>query len=236
VPAPHRVRKFRSRAGERAREAREATALTLDRILEVAVKICERDGFEAISMRRLADELGVSPMAMYRHVEAKAQLLELIADKYIVALDLAEDEPDWRERLIRMFTSLREVMEEHPVLAHVIVAQPVKGPTAYAFAEAVLAVLRGHGCSDEDAVETFGVLASFTVGFTLIQRSRVATGSQAGRERMEDIRTSPQHSNLAAVAEDFVRWPRPDVFRMGLERLLGAESRPSPSAWPSRQS
>lgn len=220
VPTPQRSRK----AVPADEPARESAALSVDRILEVAVKISERDGFEAISMRRLADELGVSPMAMYRHVETKHHLLELIADKYIVELDLAEDEQDWRERLTRMFRSLRDLMVEHPVLAHVIITQPVKGPTAYAFAEAVLGVLRGHGFSDEDSVELFGVLSSYTVGFTLIQRSRVSSGSEEGQERAEHIRLASQHTNLTAVADDFVRWPRPDVFLMGLSRLLGSDA------------
>jgi len=214
------------KASPAAEPARENTGLSADRILEVAIKICERDGFEAISMRRLADELGVSPMAMYRHVETKHALLELIADKYIALLDLAEDEPDWRRRLVRVFRSLRDLMVEHPVLAHVLIAQPVEGPTAYAFAEAVLGVLRGQGFSDEHAVELFGMLASFTVGFTLVQRSRVS-GSQDGQERVDHIRSSPQHSNLTAVAEDFVRWPRPDVFQTGLERLIGPSPHPA---------
>lgn len=218
VPTPKRAR----RAAPAGPPVRESSGLSVDRILEVAIKICERDGFEAISMRRLADELGVSPMAMYRHVETKHALLELIADRYIALLDLAEDEQDWRERLVRIFQSLGELMVEHPVLAHVLIAQPVQGPTAYAFAEVVLGVLRTHGFGDEDAVEMFGVLSSFTVGFTLIQRSRVA-GTQDGRERVEHIRRSPQHSNLSDLAEDFVRWPRPDVFRLALERLIGPD-------------
>lgn len=220
MPTPQRARK----ADPDDEPVRDNAGLSVDRIVEVAVKICERDGFEAISMRRLADELGVSPMAMYRHVETKHNLLELIADKYIVALDLADDEQDWRRRLTRMFCSLRELMTEHPVLAHVIITQPVEGPTAYVFAEAVLAVLRGHGRSDEDSVELFGVLASYTVGFTLIQRSRVTSGAGDGQERVEHIRLSPRHANLSAVADDFVRWPRPDAFQKGLSRLLGSHT------------
>jgi AcrR family transcriptional regulator len=215
VPTPRRAKKA-------APPVRENAGLSVDRILEVAVKICERDGFEAISMRRLADELGVSPMAMYRHVETKHALLELIADKYIALLDLAEDEQDWRERLTRIFQSLGDLMVEHPVLAHVLIAQPVQGPTAYVFAEVVLNVLRSHGFGDQDAVEMFGVLSSFTVGFTLVKRSRVA-GSQEGQERVDHIRRSPQHTNLSEVAEDFVRWPRPEVFQMGLKRLIGPD-------------
>lgn len=202
--------------------ARENAGLSVDRILEVAIKICERDGFEAISMRRLAEELGVSPMAMYRHVETKHSLLELIADRCIVDLDLAPDERDWRQRLTRMFCSLGDLMAEHPVLAHVLITQPVKGPVVYAFAEAVLGVLREHGFGDEDAVEMFGVLSSYTVGFALMQRSRVAFGSEEGDERVWHIRLSPQHTNLGEVAENFVRPPRPDVYRTGLSRLLGS--------------
>jgi AcrR family transcriptional regulator len=207
---------------------REPSGLSVDRILEVAVKICEQDGFEAISMRRLADELSVSPMAMYRHVETKHALLELIADKYIAELDLAEDIADWRQRLTRIFCSLRELLAARPVLAHVLVAQPADGPPAYAMADAVLGVLRSHGFSDADAVEMFAVLSSYTVGFSLMQRSRFRPGSAEAVRRIAQLKQAEQHPNLSAVAGDFVRWPRQEVFETGLARLLGSGSSAAP--------
>jgi AcrR family transcriptional regulator len=195
--------------------------LSIERIVEVAARITEQEGFETISMRRLADEFGVTAMALYGYVSTKGHLLELIADRYMAQLDLAEEVREWDRRLVRIFTSFHELMVARPILAHVLVEQAYDGPPARRVADRVLGILRDHGCSDEHAVEIFSVLASYTVGFTLNQRTRDPSGPQAA-ERLRRLTAQQEYPNLSAVAGHYLNWPSTRAFERALEHLIQA--------------
>jgi len=202
----------------RARPAALSTAA----IVEAATRITEAEGFEAVSMRRLADEFGVTAMALYGYVETKHRLLELIADQYLTELDLAPRVRRWDRRLQRIFTSFHELLVARPILAHVLVEQTVDAPATHRMAEVVLGILREHGFKDREAVEIFSVLASYTIGFTLSQRAREPSESEA-RGRLDRLRgQASDYPNLSAVAEHYLNWPRSHAFEHGLEHLIRA--------------
>jgi AcrR family transcriptional regulator len=208
-------------APARRRTSAEGPALSAEAIVAVATRIGEQDGLESISMRRLADELSVSPMALYKHVANKHDLLDLIANRHLAELDLAEDEPAWEHRLSRIFRSFHELMVIHPVLAHVASSQSLEGPSARRMAEVVLAILRNNGFSDAEAVEVFSVLASYTVGLTLSRRARQATDEERS-QRTQRLAGDLEHPHLSAVAQHYVNWPEAPVFEHGLDILIDA--------------
>jgi TetR/AcrR family tetracycline transcriptional repressor len=202
-----------------------AAGLTVEAIVDAATRIGEKDRFESISMRRVAADLGVTAMALYKHVPTKNALLDLIANTYLADLDLAEDVSQWDERLRRIFRSFHELMVEHPVLAHVAANQTLEGPSARRMAEVVLAILRNNGFGDAEAVEIFSVLASFTVGLTLSWRARLPTDEADVAERMSELAADPEHPHLSAVAEHYVKWPEQQVFDHGLDALIDSYTR-----------
>jgi AcrR family transcriptional regulator len=215
----------------RRRTVTESPSLSADAIVDVATRIGEEDGFESISMRRLADELGVSPMALYKHVANKHDLLDLIANRHLAELDLAEDEQAWEQRLARIFRSFHELMVRHPVLAHVAASQSLEGPSARRMAEVVLAILRNNGFSDPEAVEVFSVLASYTVGLTLSRRARQASHEETSK-RSQRLAGDLEHPHLSAVAHHYVNWPETPVFEHGLDILIDAYAkRRGTGAW-----
>jgi TetR/AcrR family tetracycline transcriptional repressor len=206
------------------RSRRSAPALSVQRIVDVATRISEDEGFEAISMRRVADELGVTAMALYGYVATKHHMLELIADQYMAELDLAERARAWDRRLMRIFKSFHELMLARPILAHVLIEQTVDAPATHRMAEVVLGILRKHGFKDAEAVEIFSVLASYTVGFTLSQRAREPSGDE-NAQRIQRLASESAYPNLSAVAELYVNWPGPRTFDHGLEHLIRAYAR-----------
>ena len=175
-------------------------------------------------MRRLADEFGVTAMALYGYVKTKHRLLELIADQYLTELDLAPRVRSWDRRLQRIFTSFHELMVARPILAHVLIEQTVDAPATHRMADVVLGILRDHGFRDGEAVEIFSVLASYTVGFTLSQRAR-EPADQASAGRLERLRAQDEYPNLSAVAEQYLQWPHSKAFEHGLEHLIRAYAR-----------
>jgi TetR/AcrR family transcriptional regulator, tetracycline repressor protein len=190
--------------------------LTVRRIVDVATRIVEGDGLDKLTMRRLAAELGVTPMAFYGHVPTKGRLQELIADRYLADLDLAESSRRWDTRLLRIFTSFRDHMLEHPILAQVLTAQTVDVPATHRMADTVLGILRDHGFSDREAVEMFAILANFTVGWVVGQQAR----AHDLPDRIEELGAADEYPNLKAVAAEYVKWPRSKAFERGLRHLM----------------
>jgi len=103
------------------------------RIFEAALRIIERDGAHALTMRAVADELDVTPMALYRHVADKQALVALVVDSVIAEQVLPDPTGDWREDLLRMTSAMREVSLRHPAVSqlrrgHEIWTSPVLLP------------------------------------------------------------------------------------------------------------
>jgi TetR/AcrR family tetracycline transcriptional repressor len=201
-------------------QPKKQPTLSVEAIVDAATKISDAEGFEEISMRRLADEFGVTAMALYGYVETKQHLLELVADRYMTELDLAEGEKDWQLRLARVFASFRGLLVAHPVLAHTLTHQTVDAPAAYRMADVVVGILRDHGFEDEAAIELTIVLASYTVGMVLSQHPRAIPKAEQ-RKRVRRVRDAEDLPNLSAVAELYVSWPD-GTFQHGLEQLIGA--------------
>src|ERR1700749_1379348 len=129
------------------------TELSIEQIVDVATRIVEDEGLDNLTMRKLAREFGVTPMAFYTHVATKRRLLELVADRYMADLDLAESTRRWDLRLLRIFSGFRELMLERPILAHVLTTQTVDAPATHRMIDVVLGILRQHGFNDRESVE-----------------------------------------------------------------------------------
>src|SRR5262245_42525301 len=111
--------------------AQPARSLTVDAVVDAATELAERDGVGSLTMKRIGDALGVTPMALYRHVRTKEELLARIADRYLAEIDYPDDPGlPWQERIKHVFRSLRHVFTRHPELASILSAQPVDGAAA----------------------------------------------------------------------------------------------------------
>src|SRR5262245_34562782 len=114
-PIPSRGRLTRAQ-----RKAPKRPALTRERILAEALMMLDREGIEALSMRRLAARLHASPMALYNHVSSKQDLLEGVARDLIARVDFSCQSPDWRKRIRACFRALRNTCLAHPCAVHLI--------------------------------------------------------------------------------------------------------------------
>jgi AcrR family transcriptional regulator len=142
------------------------TPLTRERVLEAAVDLADREGIEALSMRRLGQALGVEGMALYRHVRDKDAILDGIVD--VVVGEVAEPPPvrDWKVDLRRLALAARDVMVRHPWAPAVLVSRPDVGPATLRHIDTVLRLLEDGGFSLELAHHALHVLGSRVFGFT----------------------------------------------------------------------
>jgi AcrR family transcriptional regulator len=210
--------------------------LSKERVLRTAVQLADRGGTEAVSMRKLGQELSVDAMSLYHHVQNKDDILDGIVDVVVGEIDVSPAGVDWKIELRRLVMTAREVMLRHPWAPRVIEERTDPGPAQMRYMERVLAILRGGGFSLDLAHHSIHVLGSRILGFTQdlyddTDKGRVDPELAALMARqMAD--TYPYISELALAAthdgglggcdDDFEFAFGLDLILDGLERLRAA--------------
>jgi AcrR family transcriptional regulator len=141
--------------------------LTRERVLRAAVELADRDGIEALSMRKLGQALGVEGMALYRHVRDKDAILDGIVDVVVAEIEPPPQQAtNWKQGMRRLALAAREVMVRHAWAPAVIVTRPDVGPATLRHIDTVLRLLESGGFSIELAHHALHVLGSRVFGFT----------------------------------------------------------------------
>ena len=137
-------------------------------MVTAAIALADRDGIEAISMRRLAQELGIEAMSLYTHVRNKEDLLDGMVDAVIGMIPVGADagEAGWGTSLRRMALGARGVMLLHPWAPRTVETRAAPGPAGIAYVDGVLGILRRGGFSVAQAHHALHILGSRLLGFT----------------------------------------------------------------------
>ncbi|MBA3553354.1 MAG: TetR/AcrR family transcriptional regulator C-terminal domain-containing protein [Gemmatimonadales bacterium] len=155
--------------------------LSRARILDAAVRLGDRAGVGAVTMRALGEELGVEAMSLYHYFPSKAAVLEGIVGVLYAELSVPPPEAlPWEEWTRTVCRSYRALAHRHPALFHLVVGSPLSAPEAAPTLEAGVEVFRRAGFQDRDAVFACLVAATFVEGFVLNelgQAGRSPTGS-----------------------------------------------------------
>jgi AcrR family transcriptional regulator len=146
------------------------TPLTRQRVLHAAVALADRNGVGSLSMRKLAQELGVEAMSLYHHVAKKDDVLDGIVDIVFSEIDLPED-GDWKAAMRERAISAREALRRHPWAIGLMESRSSPGPATLRDYDAVLRVLRTAGFTVEMAAHAFSLLDSYIYGFALQETS-----------------------------------------------------------------
>ena len=102
--------------------------LTRTRVLEAAIDLADRDGIDAVSMRRLGQELGVEAMSLYTHVKSKDDLLDGMADAVVARIPTSRHAAGWHETLRATILGARAEMLHHPWTARIVETRSAPGP------------------------------------------------------------------------------------------------------------
>ena len=158
--------------------------LTRERVLRAAIALADRDGVDAVSMRRLGAELGVEAMSLYNHVPNKAALLDGIVETVLNDIDLPKDISDWEACLREMAQSYRKVAMEHPNIVPLVATRPFNTVASLRPVEVGFEIFKEAGFDPESALHAFRTLAGFVTGYTLAE-----TGTFFGEAKGEDLLT-----------------------------------------------
>jgi AcrR family transcriptional regulator len=127
------------------------TALTREVVADRALVVADAEGIEAVTIRRLATELGVTPMALYWHFRTKEDLLAGLADRVLDAVDVPPRSGDWVADIRAAMTALVTAMRPHPQIAPLVTTQIMRNPTGLDIAELTLEALEHAGFAPEAA-------------------------------------------------------------------------------------
>ena len=148
-------------------ETTPSLPLSRERVLQAALRLADEAGIEALSMRRLAQGLGVKAMSLYNHVANKDDILDGLVDLVIGEIELPSPSPDWKTAMRRRAASAHAVLLRHPWATMAIVSRVNVGPAMLRYVEATLGCLREAGFSLEMADHGWNAIDSHIYGFTL---------------------------------------------------------------------
>ncbi|MBO0692207.1 MAG: TetR/AcrR family transcriptional regulator C-terminal domain-containing protein [Acidimicrobiaceae bacterium] len=181
--------------------------LSRQQIVDAALESVRAGQYEQMTIRSLAAGLGVAPMALYRHVRDKDDLLVEVTDRL-----LAESwrprarAANWKPWVTEVAERLRQLLVTQPAALHVYLRQPVTSPAAIVRMDATLEVLGRAGLTPDDASHAFGAIQTFTIGFAALEASR--------------LRWRPDPGVVDPTAERLAAFTRPGQFLNGLHLLL----------------
>ena len=206
------------------------TPLTREAIVDAALRVLDREGAAALSMRRVAEELGTGPASLYWHVANKDDLVNLIVDRVAGEVPLPEPDPGrWQEQLRERGLEIKRVFDRHPGVAALTLGRVPVGPNLLRFTEWTLGLLRGAGIPDRIAAYS-GDLLGLYVGATGYEAT-LPVASPTGEPRspeetvamLRDYYASmpaDQFPNVLATLDDLFGGGAEERFQLGLEVIL----------------
>jgi AcrR family transcriptional regulator len=156
--------------------------LSVDAIVEAAVRIGDTEGLGAVSMARVATELGFTPMSLYRYVTSKDELLQLMWNASALGAEkLALKGRGWRAKLRMWAMVQREMIDRHPWITQMPIAAPPLGPNSLTFVERGLESLDNTGLSDANKLRIIGLLSSYTLSEARMAHDGARAAAQAAQ-------------------------------------------------------
>lgn len=210
-------------------------ALTVDRIVAAGVKIADAEGLPAMSIRRVADELGVGAMTLYRYLPGKGELIDVMLDTVYRELPLREVTGDWRARLDEVARENREMYLRHPWLLQVAVSRPPLGPGVMAKYEYELSAIEGIGLTDVEMDAAVALVNGYVHGAvrSAVEAAQVIRSSgitdkewwlahEPLLEKIGDAKKYPLASRVGTtVGQEFdAPYDSDHGFEFGLARVL----------------
>ena len=198
--------------------------LSKSAILSIALALVDERGLDGVTMRGIAEEAGLTPMSLYRHVRTKEEILDGLRDRVWELLAYDGEDLPWREHLFETFKHAHRTLLDHPGLIDVMLLKPGNTIGAYTWLERLISVLGEAGFSRESAMLAVVTLESYTVGFAIQQRVRIGRDLVADHSRVMDLPAS-RFPNLVASPSLLVEWASDEWFLAGLERQIDSLER-----------
>jgi len=200
---------------------RTGVGLSRERVLQAGLRLVDRDGVDALTMRRLGKDLGVEAMSLYGYVANKQDLLEGVLARVYAEMPRTGAAPGpWEQRLRRIAQQFRQVLLRHPNVVGLVAARPVTSEGGLHLVESALAELREAGLDLVSANQALNVAVGFTVGHVANQVGHLESASSRPEADELDRERFPNVTERAALSVD-----HDAEFDLGLDVIVAGVSR-----------
>jgi AcrR family transcriptional regulator len=212
------LRRARAGTGRPPQHSREE-------ITAAAIGIADTEGLDAVSMRRVAADLGTGAASLYRYLDTRDDLLDLMMDATGAEYVLTGPDGDWLAGLLEVGEQARAIIRRHPWLASLIITRPVLGPNGLALLEHVLAVLERHPASTAAKLEAFAILSATAAMFVQNEQAGGSARQQRNAAYLHHVLAAGSHPRLGGLLAQQPGPPQaaadsPDSYRGILARIL----------------
>ncbi len=210
--------------------------LTRDRVIDAALQIMDAEGIDAVTMRRVAREVGVEAMSLYNHVADKEDLLDGVCARVMAGFRFPEEEGDWVETARQGASEWRMVLKSHPNVLGLFAERqkPMTDLGALLPMEFALRTIGRAGMSEREAVQVFNVMGGYIMGFVMMESGRMLGGGTMHKdapspEEMMRVLAGGQLPCVAAALPHLADCDPDEQFAFGLDLLLaGLQARYRP--------
>ncbi len=210
--------------------AEPRASLSRERVLRAAVLLADEEGVASLTMRKLAEKLGVKAMSLYHHLANKDEVLDGMLDIVFSEIDLPPSGADWKTAMRQRAISAREALSRHPWAIGLLESRANPGPATLKHHDAVIGSLREAGFSIAMAAHAFSALDSYIYGFALQELNLPFDTSEELEEVAELIlRQMPadRYPHLTEMMEHALKpgYAYANEFEFGLDLILGGLER-----------
>jgi AcrR family transcriptional regulator len=200
--------------------------LSRQRVLGAAVLLADTGGLEALTMRRLGEELGVEAMSLYKHVAHKDDLLDGMVDLVFAEIELPSGDTDWRTAMRGRAVSARSALRRHPWATALMQSRTAPGAATLRHHDTVIGTLRRAGFSVVLTAHAFSAIDAYVYGFALQERSlpfeTVEQAEEVGRQMFARM-PAGEFPHLTELTVEHILQPGYDYgdeFEYGLDLVL----------------
>jgi AcrR family transcriptional regulator len=205
--------------------------LSVDAIVEAAVRVADLGGLAQVSMRNVGKELGVEAMSLYHHLSGKEALLDALADWAFARIELPEAAQPWRPAMAARAASARRVLSVHPWALGLLESRRTPGPALLRHHDAVLGCLRANAFSVALAAHAYSALDAYVYGFVLTELNLPFEEGEGAEEFVATLvpTLAGHYPHLTEMVLELVvgrNYDYADEFAYGLDLVLdGLEAR-----------
>lgn len=219
-------------------EHQKRPTLNRAKVLAAAIALADAIGIEALTIRKLADELGVGAMTIYHHVPSKEEIIDGMVEIVFAEIEKPPADLDWKTAIRQRCISARQVLNRHPWAAPLMESRMSPGPDNLSHHDAVIGSLRNGGLSIHLTAHAYAILDSFVYGFAFEEATLPASGGEGFAELAKQIAEhfpAADYPYLAELTFEHVLKPGynfGDSFEFGLDLIINGLDRAAKAEGP----
>lgn len=200
--------------------------LTRDKIVEAALHVMDTEGLDAVTMRRVAREVGAEAMSLYNHVRDKDDLLQGVCDRVMAGFAFPEERGDWAEQCRAGARAWRRLLQAHPDMMRLFAethGPALTSPDSLRPTEFALRLIREAGLSDRDTVQAFHAFGGYIQGFVMMEGGSIKGaehGEHFAADALEAGISPDAFPVLCAVGRYFAECDADEQFEFGLDLMI----------------